>query len=74
MDTQKSFLLAKQNQKVFQFSIPQAIFTLFSNLHKDKLLQLKLIHIFVRAILLMKKMEIEKTKPTFIRSVLKVEH
>ena len=32
---------------------------------KAKLLQLKLIHIFARAILLMKKLEIEKTKPTF---------
>ena len=35
MDTQKGFLLAKQNQKVFQFSIPQAIFTLFYNLHNN---------------------------------------
>ena len=34
--------------------------------HKAKLLQLKLIHIFASAILLMKKLEIEKTKPTFI--------
>ena len=41
---------------------------------KDKLLQLKLIHIFARAILLMKKLEIEKTKPTFIISVLIVEY
>ena len=39
---------------------------------KAKLLQLKLIHIFARAILLMKKLEIEKTKPTYIISVLKV--
>ena len=38
------------------------------------LLQLKLIHIFARAILLMKKSEIEKTKSTFIISVLKVEY
>ena len=36
---------------------------------KAKLLQLKLIHIFARAILLMKKLEIEKTKPTFISSI-----
>jgi hypothetical protein len=43
-------------------------------LSKAKLLQLKLIHIFARAILLMKKLEIEKTKPTFIISVLKVEY
>ena len=39
---------------------------------KAKSLQLKLIHIFARAISLMKKLEIEKTKPTFIISVLKV--
>ena len=37
--------------------------------YKAKLLQLKLIHIFARAILLMKKLEIEKTKPTFITFV-----
>jgi hypothetical protein len=41
---------------------------------KAKLLQLKLIHIFARAILLMKMLEIEKTKPTFIISVFKVEY
>jgi hypothetical protein len=41
---------------------------------KAKLLQLKLIHILARAILLMKKLEIEKTKSTFIISVLKVEY
>ena len=41
---------------------------------KAKSLQLKLIHIFARAILLMKKLEIEKTKPTFIILVLKVEY
>ena len=32
-----------------------------------------LIHLFARHILVMKKLEIEKTKPTFIISVLKVE-
>ena len=42
--------------------------------NKTKLLQLKLIHIFARAILLIRKLEIEKTKPTFILSVLKVEY
>ena len=41
---------------------------------KAKLLQLKLIQIFARDILLVKKLEIEKTKPTFIKSVLKVEY
>ena len=33
-----------------------------------------LIHLFARDVLVMKKMEIEKTKPTFIISVLKVEY
>ena len=32
-----------------------------------------LIHLFARDILSMKKLEIEKTKPAFITSVLKVE-
>ena len=44
------------------------------NINKAKLLQLKLIHVFARAILLMIKLEIEKTKFTFIISVLKVEY
>ena len=33
-----------------------------------------LIHLFARAILVMKKWEIKKTKPTFIVSVLKVDY
>ena len=33
-----------------------------------------LIHLFARAVLVMKKLEIEKTNPTFIISVLKVEY
>ena len=33
-----------------------------------------LVHLFAREILLLKKLEIEKTKPTFIISVLKVEY
>ena len=37
-------------------------------------MQLKLIHTFARVILLMKKLEIEKFKSTFIISVLKVEY
>ena len=41
---------------------------------KAELLQLKLIHLFARELLLMKKLEIKKTKPTFIISVLKVEY
>ena len=39
-----------------------------------KLLQLKLIHIFVRAILLLKRLETEKTKSNFIISALKVKY
>ena len=41
---------------------------------KAELLQLKLIHLFARELLLMKKLEIEQTKPTFIISVLKIEY
>ena len=33
-----------------------------------------LIHFFARDVLVMKKLEIEKTKPTLILSVLKVEY
>ena len=33
-----------------------------------------LIHLFARAVLVMKNLEIKKTKPTFIVSVSKVEH
>ena len=46
-------------------------------LFKAKLLQegiFFLINLFVRDVLVMKKLEIEKTKPTFIISVLKVEY
>ena len=39
-----------------------------------ELLLLKLIHLFAREVLLVKKLEIEKTKSTFIISVLKVEY
>ena len=41
---------------------------------KAELLQLKLTHLFASELLLMKKLEIEKTKPTVIISVLKVEY
>ena len=41
---------------------------------KAKSLLLKLIHLFAREVLLVKKLEIEETKPTFIISVLKVEY
>ena len=33
-----------------------------------------LVHLFARDVLVLKKLEIEKTKPTFIISVLKVEY
>jgi hypothetical protein len=33
-----------------------------------------LIHFFARDVLVMKKLEIKKNKPTFIKSVLKVEY
>ena len=45
--------------------------------HKAELLQegiFFLTHLFARDVLVMKKLEIEKTKPTFITSVLKVEY
>ena len=45
----------------------------FLNFPKAELLQLKFIHLFASQLLPMKKLEIEKTKPTFIISVLKVE-
>ena len=38
-----------------------------------KLLQQKLIHLFAKELFLVKKLEVEKIKPTFIISVLKVE-
>ena len=41
---------------------------------KAELLLLKLLQLFARDILAMKKLDIEKTKPTFIISVLKVEN
>ena len=44
------------------------------NNHKAELLQPELIHLFASELLSMKKFEIEKTKPTFILSVLKVEY
>ena len=47
---------------------------IISVLAKTKSMQLKLIHIFATVILLMKKLEIEKIKPTIIISVLKDEY
>ena len=49
----------------------------FSTFSKAELLQegiFFLIHLFDRDILVMKKLEIEKNKPTFIISLLKVEY
>ena len=40
---------------------------------KAKLLLLKLLHLFARDVLAMKMLEIEKTMPTFIVLVLKVD-
>ena len=47
------------------------------NIGKVELLQeviFSLVHLFARDVLLMKKLEVEKTKPTFIISVLKAEN
>ena len=41
------------------------------NAAKAKLLLLKLLHLFARDVLVMKKVEIEKTKPTYIISTFK---
>ena len=41
---------------------------------KAELLQLKIIHLFARDILLIKRLEIGKNKPIFIISDLKVEY
>ena len=52
-------------------------FWMSKHLIKAELLQegiFFLIHLFARDILVMKNLEIEKTKPTFIISVLKVEY
>ena len=48
--------------------------TLWIYFSKAELLQLKLIHLFASELLSMKKLEIEKTKPTFIKSVSKAEY
>ena len=66
--------------KCFAFIYVSASFCIFlSSLFipiyssKAKLLLLKLLQLFARDVLAMKKFEIEKTKPTFIISVLKVD-
>ena len=51
------------------------IFRISATCAKAELLQeciFFLIHLFARDVIVMKKLEIEKTKPTFIMSVLKV--
>ena len=58
------------------FVIKLYVFDYKQLLSKAKLLQegiFFLIHLFARDVLVMKKLEIKKTKPTFIISVLKVE-
>ena len=48
-----------------------------NHMHKSKLLQVGiffLIQLFAGAVLVLKKLEVEKTKPTFIISVLKIEY
>jgi hypothetical protein len=58
----------------FSFKILQASSEILA---KAELLQegiFFLIHLFAKVILVMKKLEIKKTKPAFIISVLKVEY
>ena len=69
--TEKDFRSQNTN---FEIHIEWDTSDIYCKNSKAKLLQLKLIHIFARAILLLKKSENEKNKPTFIVSVLKVEY
>ena len=57
---------------MFWISRQTLCFPKTAGMTKARLLQLKLIHIFARAISLIKKLEIKKTKSTLIISVLKV--
>ena len=55
----------------------ESVQDLIFRLNKAELLQegiFFLIHLFASDVLLMKKLEFEKTKPTFIISILKVEY
>ena len=67
----------KQNENYAEASIKiQKVFPTFDNrigCTKAELLLLKLLQLFARDVLAMKKLEIEKTKPTLIISVLKVD-
>ena len=54
--------------------MPLSFFWFNNDVSKAELLQLKLIHLFARDILLLKRSEIGKTKPTYIISDLKVEY
>ena len=69
--------LLHYDQKSFNYKmiIIERLHNLVSleNITKAELLQLKLIHLFASELLLMKKLEIKITKPTFITSVLKVD-
>ena len=66
--------LAKESQRASDLKVTRETHCV---LHKAKLQKegiFFLIHLFARDVLVMKKLEIEKTKPTFIISVLKVEY
>ena len=59
------------------FGVISHLFRQIGDHSKAELLQegiFFLIHLFARDVLVMKKLEIEKTKPTFIISALKVEY
>ena len=66
-----------ENLKIYIYHQKQAYLQVNYLPYKAELLQegiFFLIHLFARDVLVMKKLEIEKTKPTFIISVLKVEY
>ena len=70
------------NERTLLFPSPPKVLTYLSSCVKcnmvfvmieQKYCILFLIHLFARDVLVMKKLEIEKIKPTFIISVLKIE-
>ena len=60
--------------KVHIFQEGQNNRPIFFDVTKAELLLLKLIHLFASELLSMKKLEIEKTKHTFIITILRVEY
>ena len=71
------FLFFGQLWATFEGKGPQGSWLSQCDFTKAELLQegiFSLIHLFARDVLVMKKLEIEKTKPIFIISVLKVEY